>query len=71
MNRFQKLQTEVKRLRAIEGRLRNVQLSQAGWEENEDIVLLNGDPVGMTITKTSREFDRWWPAVQEFLLTGK
>jgi len=43
----------------IADRLKNVELSQTGWEDNEDIVLLNGKPIGATISKSSKEFDRW------------
>ena len=53
---------------AIVGRLRTAELSQCGWEDSEDIVLLNGKPVGGTITKHSREFNRWWPSVKDELL---
>lgn len=39
----------------------NIKLAQCGWEGNEDIVLLNDEPIGMTITKQRKEFDRWLP----------
>ena len=44
-----------------------IKLNQAGWEGGEDIVLLNGEPIGMTITKHNREFDRWLPAFKAIL----
>jgi len=47
--------------------LDTVKLSQTGWESSEDIVLFNGSPIGMTITKHSREFDRWYPEFKEKL----
>ena len=56
------------RLKAVVERLRTATLSQCGWEDSEDIVLLNGKPIGMTITHNHREFDRWWPAVKAELL---
>ena len=37
----------------------DIKLIQCGWELGEDIVLYNGEPIGMTITKHNREFDRW------------
>ena len=59
---------ELERLRAIVDKLRNAKLAQEGWEMSEDVVTLNGKPVGGTITKHRREFDRWWPAVKRELL---
>ncbi len=53
---------------SIVERLRNAELGQCGWEDSADIVLLNGKPVGATITHQSREFDRWWASVKEILL---
>lgn len=48
-------------------------LSQMCWEDDEDIVELNGKPIGGTITKHDREFDRWYPEykkeVKEFIET--
>ena len=59
---------EIERLRAIVDKLRNAKLAQERWEMSEDVVTLNGKPVGGTITKHRREFDRWWPAVKRELL---
>ena len=64
-------EAEIKRLRGIEDRLRNANLSQTGWEAGEDIVLLNGKPVGATITRHRREFDRWWEAVKNEILSAE
>ena len=61
---------EIDRLKAIVDRLEAAKLSQCGFEDSADIVLLNGEPVGGTITGHMREFDRWWPAVKMILLTG-
>ena len=55
---------------AVIERLRNANLSQTGWEGDEDIVLLNGKPAGATITKHHREFDRWWESVRDIILYG-
>ena len=41
--------------------LDNVTIAQAPWECGEDIVTLDGKPIGATITRHSREFNRWWP----------
>ena len=62
------LLAENARLQSVVTRLRAAALTQAGWEANEDRVLLNGKPVGGTITKHRREFGRWWPAVKRALL---
>ncbi len=60
---------EIDQLNTIIDKLRNAELSQCGWEDDEDIVLLNRKPVGMTISKRNRlNFDRWWPAVKAELL---
>lgn len=59
----------IEKLKAIETALRTAELSQCGWEAGEDIVTLNGEPIGCTISKTNRlEFDRWWPSVRAALL---
>ena len=63
-----RLRAENERLSAIVDRLRNAELSQCGWEADEDIVLLNRKPVGCTIRKDHKEFERWWPAVKRELL---
>ena len=47
--------------------LESAVLTQVGWEANEDVVCLNGKPIGGTITRHPREFERWWPAVQRKL----
>ena len=47
--------------------LDEIKLSQCGWEGNEDVVTFNGEPIGATITKHRREFDRWWPDLKEHI----
>lgn len=64
------LVAELSRLRKLEAAVRNATLSQTAWEDDEHIVLLNGKPVGATIRRHSREFDRWWDAVKEELLSS-
>ena len=64
-----KLLVENNRLHEIVNRLKNAKLSQERWEDDEDIVTLNGKPVGATISHKNRlEFDRWWESVKEELL---
>ena len=63
-----KLEAENVALRTIVDRLKAAELGQTGWEDGEHIVTLNGKPVGATITRDGREFDRWWPAVKRALL---
>jgi len=56
-------------LQAIVNRLRRAELSQTAWEADEDVVTLNGKPMGGTVTRNrSPEFGRWWPAVKRELL---
>jgi hypothetical protein len=47
--------------------LDEVKLSQSGWEGNEDIVIFNGKPIGMTISNRNLELGRWWPELKEHL----
>jgi len=38
-----------------------IKLTKACWEDREDIVCVNGKPIGMTVKGNTRfEFDRWW-----------
>jgi len=56
-------------LQAIVNRLRRAELSQTAWEADEDVVTLNGKPMGGTVRRNrSPEFGRWWPAVKRELL---
>ncbi len=52
------------------GIIEGAELGQAGWDHGEDIVTLSKKPVGATITKQSREFDRWWPSVRQEIATA-
>jgi len=69
-NYIEDLRKEIKRLQAIEKRVREAKFSQCIWEDGENIVLMNGKPIGMTITKHNREFDRWWESAKAELLYG-
>ena len=59
---------KIAHLQVIVDKLRSAELSQTRWEDGEDIVLLDGRPIGGTITSHSREFPRWWPSVKKALL---
>lgn len=69
-NRVGCLERQLASLQAIVDKLRDAELSQCGWEGDEDIVLLNGEPVGGTITRHRCEFDRWWPTVKREILNA-
>ena len=56
------------KLKEIVERLKKAKLSQIGWEDGEDVVLLNGEPVGMTVTRHKIEFDRFWNSVKAKIL---
>ena len=56
------------KLKAVVDRLEKSELSQTGWEDGEDVVLLNGEPVGMTVTRHKIEFDRFWNSVKAKIL---
>lgn len=71
MDDIEDLKKEIKRLQGIEKRVRDAKLSQCAWDEGEHVVLLNGKPIGATITKHNREFDRWWEGVKAELLHGE
>jgi hypothetical protein len=43
--------------------LNDIELDQARWEDGEDVMLFNGEPIGMTIGR-HRQIDRWWPALK-------
>ena len=70
LSRHYALRAENRQLQAVVDALTAAELSQCAWEDGEDIVLLNGEPTGGTITKHRREFDRWWPAVKRALLAA-
>ena len=62
-------QAENKQLQAIVDRLRAAELGQTAWEDDEDVVTLNGKPVGGTVSRNRNpEFHRWWPAAKRELL---
>lgn len=42
--------------------LDTIELSQVGWEDREDIMTFNGEPIGATIYNA--EIDRWWPSLK-------
>jgi len=56
------------KLKTIVDNLKNARLTQTGWEEGEDVVLLNGEPIGATITRHRIEFNRFWDAVKNKIL---
>ncbi len=48
--------------------LDTVVLKQEAWEDNEDIMTVNGEPVGGTISRAGRgDVDRWWPSLRRKL----
>lgn len=48
--------------------IERVELSVAGWEDDEDIVCLNHAPIGGTIGRRGGpDFARWWPETRKIL----
>ncbi len=48
--------------------IERVELSQEGWEDDEDIVCLDHEPIGMTIGRRGGpDFGRWWPHARKIL----
>ena len=42
-------------------------LTESGWEDSENLMFLNGEPLGMTIRNNGKEIDRWWPFLKDEL----
>ena len=45
--------------------LDSLELRQTIWEADEDVMTVNGKPIGGTVSRRSLEIDRWWPALKE------
>jgi hypothetical protein len=52
--------------REILDRLEQIELKEVGWEDGENILTFNGDPIGSTIRRNI-EVNRWWPALKREL----
>jgi hypothetical protein len=50
----------------IRDRLNQIRLSQCAWEDREDIVTFNGNPIGCAISGRI-EIDRWWDGLKDAL----
>ena len=56
------------KLKAIVDRLRNAELTQRALNMKDDIVLLNGEPVGEQIYSLPIQFDKFWDAIKNKIL---
>ena len=45
-------------------RLNGADLREVPWEDGEDILTFNGEPIGSTIRRNI-EVPRWWPALKQ------
>jgi hypothetical protein len=48
--------------------LNKIKIEQVRWEADEDIVTINGMPVGSTISHHSKiEVNNWWPGLKRII----